>query len=518
MKSIQRNPVLKHPAVIFDRLVTLSQMPVVAAHDPGFSAWLVERRGPILAMIGEVIKERRGESVQASEEPRSPAMSPGERYLRGLPPNQAWDDLTFKVLYRWWGARHESERSDPMRLQRELTPEQRHQALTTLRPWLDDYLGPWGPYSDKVVGWDSMDPTAGAVRQVYRWLRTRDLDEAEQREIVKRARRETSGHRHDAFSAFAARGISPDRVYRVAPYMDQTDLQHPEMLVRVRPGPDPETAAILVEYMDMHRQAPPRGPFSLDAKSVTGREAITNLLRHIDASKSLPDFPSVVAPPKRKPGPALPINTVVRYKGRRGKRYVVVSAHDYGSGPVVDLVALSGGVSGSGPSQVPIEELEVIPGAMVTFEGVDGGQERWRQYAGRMASAGHGKDVVPWSLRAAQEERAQIASVDEHEAWAAAQLRKYKPGGTPATLTAGEINKELDKIDVIDREVGQHLIAAGRGYERPTDMEGKQDPLSLLANAMRRRYGDLYREIQLRYGPGAPSRLPSRGFGPRQRE
>jgi len=87
----------------------------------------------------------------------------------------------------------------------------------------------------------------------------------------------------------------------------------------------------------------------------------------------------------------------------------------------------------------------------------------------------------------------------------------------PATMTAGQINKELDKIEKSDSKFTDEMIAAGRGGERYSDWSEKTDPLSLkmLANS-ERRY-DLRREIELRYGPNPPSRLPTRGFRPRKK-
>ena len=86
----------------------------------------------------------------------------------------------------------------------------------------------------------------------------------------------------------------------------------------------------------------------------------------------------------------------------------------------------------------------------------------------------------------------------------------------PAELRAGEINKELDRIDALDRAAGQEMIRRGRGHERYTDWWDKPDPLSRAQRAISERRSALQREIDARYGPGAPSRLP-RGLGPIRR-
>jgi lysophospholipase L1-like esterase len=86
----------------------------------------------------------------------------------------------------------------------------------------------------------------------------------------------------------------------------------------------------------------------------------------------------------------------------------------------------------------------------------------------------------------------------------------------PATMTAGEINKELDKIDRIDSGITERFINAGRGHERPSEIRNMIDPLALEHNALADRRRDLRFEIERRYGPGAPSRFPMdpkhRGF------
>lgn len=94
--------------------------------------------------------------------------------------------------------------------------------------------------------------------------------------------------------------------------------------------------------------------------------------------------------------------------------------------------------------------------------------------------------------------------------------RSKKEPKNPAFMSAAEINRELDKLEVLDRKVGDEMIAAGRGYETYSDTYKKTDPLSLRYIDITSRRRDLRWEVERRYGPGAPSRLP-RGFGPIKR-
>ena len=83
--------------------------------------------------------------------------------------------------------------------------------------------------------------------------------------------------------------------------------------------------------------------------------------------------------------------------------------------------------------------------------------------------------------------------------------------------TAGQINFALDRLDVRSSSNTRAFIDAGRGYERPSDYMHKDDELSREARAIFEERSALRREIEFRYGPGAPSRLPpGRGFGPRK--
>jgi hypothetical protein len=78
----------------------------------------------------------------------------------------------------------------------------------------------------------------------------------------------------------------------------------------------------------------------------------------------------------------------------------------------------------------------------------------------------------------------------------------------PKTMTAGAINKELDRLDARSSELTDRMIEDGRGNERPSDYRKKTDSLSLEKNEVADRRMRLRIEIENRYGPGAPRRLP----------
>lgn len=82
-----------------------------------------------------------------------------------------------------------------------------------------------------------------------------------------------------------------------------------------------------------------------------------------------------------------------------------------------------------------------------------------------------------------------------------------------STMTASQINRELDALDKKMSKINDRFIEAGRGHERPSETMQKDDPLAREWQAVSARRHELRLEIQRRYGPGAPSRLP-RGFGP----
>lgn len=80
---------------------------------------------------------------------------------------------------------------------------------------------------------------------------------------------------------------------------------------------------------------------------------------------------------------------------------------------------------------------------------------------------------------------------------------------------AAKVNSTLDRIDKLDLQLAQEFIDAGRGHERPSEYLRMDDPLARRARALFDARMKLRRVISDRYGPSAPSRLPSgRGFGP----
>lgn len=79
-------------------------------------------------------------------------------------------------------------------------------------------------------------------------------------------------------------------------------------------------------------------------------------------------------------------------------------------------------------------------------------------------------------------------------------------------LTAGQINKALDKLAQASSKLTDDFIAAGRGHELPSETRTKSDPLARKYSDIQDARSRLEIEIALRYGPGAPRRLP-RGFG-----
>lgn len=89
----------------------------------------------------------------------------------------------------------------------------------------------------------------------------------------------------------------------------------------------------------------------------------------------------------------------------------------------------------------------------------------------------------------------------------------------PATMTAGEVNRELDRLDKKRRAIGQEMIDAGRGHETYSETWKMTDPLALRWQEVAGRERDLRWEIDRRMGPGHHSRLPAgRFFGPRVKE
>jgi len=97
-------------------------------------------------------------------------------------------------------------------------------------------------------------------------------------------------------------------------------------------------------------------------------------------------------------------------------------------------------------------------------------------------------------------------------------LSAFRVGVTePETMTAGEINKELAKLDAESTKITAEMISAGRGHERPSETFTMTDPLALRSRAIWSRRDALRREMEQRAGPSAQywTELP-REFGRRR--
>jgi hypothetical protein len=94
------------------------------------------------------------------------------------------------------------------------------------------------------------------------------------------------------------------------------------------------------------------------------------------------------------------------------------------------------------------------------------------------------------------------------------KARKMKE---PATMTAGEVNKELDRLRAESSQITQEFIAAGRGNERPSEYLKKTDPLSVRAKESADRMQAVRDEVRLRYGTDVSTLPTGRRFGPRAR-
>lgn len=84
------------------------------------------------------------------------------------------------------------------------------------------------------------------------------------------------------------------------------------------------------------------------------------------------------------------------------------------------------------------------------------------------------------------------------------------------TMSAAEINESLDRVAEESSRIIDEMIAAGRGSERPSETAQRTDSLFLRYIQNWKAADILREEVILRYGPGAPRRLPTRGFGPRK--
>jgi hypothetical protein len=91
-------------------------------------------------------------------------------------------------------------------------------------------------------------------------------------------------------------------------------------------------------------------------------------------------------------------------------------------------------------------------------------------------------------------------------------LEERKPPKDPRTLPGAAINKALDKIDDKISKMTQRMIDKGYGSIRHSDLP-MTDPEVVEYKKLYDERATYKNEIDHRYGPGAPSRLP-KGFGP----
>lgn len=87
-------------------------------------------------------------------------------------------------------------------------------------------------------------------------------------------------------------------------------------------------------------------------------------------------------------------------------------------------------------------------------------------------------------------------------------------------MSAGSINRELDRLEWLRDRLLNRAIEAGRGFETFSETRVKAeagDPLALELVTVSDRARDLRLEIEARYGPNPPRRLPIRRgwYGPR---
>ena len=83
--------------------------------------------------------------------------------------------------------------------------------------------------------------------------------------------------------------------------------------------------------------------------------------------------------------------------------------------------------------------------------------------------------------------------------------------GNVEEMTAGTINRSLDRLDSASSLLTDVFIAEDRGYELPSETFQLSDPLATLYHQLHDTRALLRNEISRRYGPGAPSRLPLGG-------
>ncbi len=61
-------------------------------------------------------------------------------------------------------------------------------------------------------------------------------------------------------------------------------------------------------------------------------------------------------------------------------------------------------------------------------------------------------------------------------------------------MTEGELRKAMDKADTVSSAICAEFIAAGRGYEKPSETRLLTDPLALRWKASAQVQGDLIAE------------------------
>jgi hypothetical protein len=86
-------------------------------------------------------------------------------------------------------------------------------------------------------------------------------------------------------------------------------------------------------------------------------------------------------------------------------------------------------------------------------------------------------------------------------------------------MTAGEINRELERLSKERSKVTDEMIAAGHGHELNSETRKLSDPLAARSNAIGDREYDLRMEKEARMGPGNHLLMDMpREFGPRKRD
>jgi len=100
--------------------------------------------------------------------------------------------------------------------------------------------------------------------------------------------------------------------------------------------------------------------------------------------------------------------------------------------------------------------------------------------------------------------------------------KDYDSGGRPLTggvrsnprnptlseMTPSQINKRLDALDAAGEKMTTYFIEAGRGHETMQDIMRGNDKAAQTMRDLYDRRMELVGEIERRYGPGAPRRLP----------